>query len=127
MSEIIDEATGIYYSIVDTTNTEAVTFNEGIEVVSATLAADVEAMMATVAESQVAVTKKYYNLCPALIEELTAAIATVKAGYTVNTGIGNIAIDEKASTIYDIRGRKVERITASGIYVVDGKKVYVNK
>ena len=127
LNELIDEATGIYYSIVDTTNVGSVTFNDGVEVVSATLAADVEAMMAKVADSQEAVTNKYYNLCPALIEELTAAIATVKAGYTVNTGIGNIAIDEKASTIYDIRGRKVERITASGIYVVDGKKVYVNK
>ena len=109
----------------DTTNTSSITFKDGIEVVSETLAADVESMMSKVAQSQVVVDNKYYNLCPSLIDELTALIATVNAGYTVSTGIGGVLSDEIDAVIYDARGRKVKRITSAGIYIVNGKKMYV--
>ena len=127
LNALMDSATTVYNQIVDTANTASITFNEGIEVTSETLAADVESMMAKVAESDNAITKKYYNLCPALIEELTDAIAAVKAGYTVSTGIGNIIVDGKDAVIYDIRGRRVKSVTSSGVYVIDGKKTYINK
>ena len=28
-------------------------------------------------------------------------------------------------TIYDLQGRKIEKITSSGIYIIDGKQVFV--
>ena len=84
-------------------------------------------MMAVVAESDNAITKKYYNLCPALIEELTDAIAAVKAGYTLSTGIGGIDAEKEDSVIYDIRGRKVKSVTSSGIYFINGQKEYIRK
>ena len=92
---------------------------------SETLAADVEAMMAKVAQSQSVVDNKYYDKCPVLIDELTALIATVNAGYTVSTGIGGVLFDEADAVIYDARGRKVKNITSPGIYIVNGKKIYV--
>ena len=125
LKELIASATEVYNLIVDTTNTSSITFKEGIEVTSETLAADVESMMSKVAQSQVVVDNKYYNLCPSLIDELTALIATVNAGYTVSTGIGGILFDEVDAVIYDARGRKVKDITSPGIYIVNGKKVYV--
>ena len=124
---LISEATSIRDLIVDTANTAAITFKEGIEVISETLAADVETMMAMVAEAQVVVDNKYYDKCPALIDELTAIIATVNAGYTVSTGIGEVTFDDAAIVIYDARGRRVKKITSAGVYIVNGKKMYVNK
>ena len=117
----------MYNLIVDTTNVAEITFNEGIEVTSETLAADVEAMMAQVAQSQSVVDNKYYDKCPVLIDELTAIIATVNAGYTVATSINGVTFDEADAVIYDVRGRKVKRITSSGFYIVNGKKIYIEK
>ena len=125
LNQLIDEATSVYNLIVDTTNTAEITFNEGIEVTSETLAADVESMMAKVAQSQSVISKKYYEQCPALIDELTAIISKVKAGYTVSTGIGAVIYDEATAVIYDARGHKVKRITSPGIYIINGKKVYI--
>ena len=124
---LIAEATSIYDLIVDTTATEAITFNEGIEVVSATLAADVETMIAIASRAQVAVDNKNYEKCPAFIDELTAIIATVNAGYTVSTGISGVVVDESDAVIYDARGRRVKRITSAGVYIVNGKKMYIEK
>lgn len=124
---LISEATSIYDLIVDTTVTDKITFVENIEVISNTLAADVEAMMSLVSESNDAIGKKYYNFYPKLIESLTAAISTVRAGYSTGTGINGVYIDGKESRIYDINGRKVDEVTSSGLYIVDGKKVFINK
>ena len=82
-------------------------------------------MMAIVTESNNIIEKKYYECCPELIESLSAAIETVKAGYSVGTGINGILYDGKKSKIYDINGHKIEEITESGIYIIDGKKVFV--
>ena len=68
---------------------------------------------------------KHGHIGAVLIDELTALIATVNAGYTVSTGIGGILFDEVDAVIYDARGRKVKNITSPGIYIVNGKKVYV--
>ena len=45
------------------------------------------------------------------------------------TDITNINIDEesKESTIYDLTGRRLKNITTGGFYIVNGKKVYINK
>ena len=39
------------------------------------------------------------------------------------TGIGSIATDDAAHTIYDLNGRVVNAIITPGIYIVNGKKV----
>ena len=41
------------------------------------------------------------------------------------TSISNIAAENGASIIYDLTGRKVDTITTTGIYIVNGKKVLV--
>ena len=127
LNSLIDEAVSIYNLIVDTLNTEAISFKEGIEVTSETLATDVATMMSKVTQSESVISKKYYEQCPNLIDELTEVISVVKAGYTVLTGINGIVYDEKNYVIYDVRGRKVENITVSGTYIVNGKKMYIKK
>ena len=125
LRELIIEAVSIHDLIVDTLNTEITTFYDWVEVTSETLAADVDSMMTLVNNSQNVISEKYYEQCPALIDNLTAIIATVKAGYTIPTGINGVIFDDKNAVIYDSRGRRIDRITSSGIYIVDGKKVYV--
>ena len=125
LNSLIDEATSIYNLIVDTTNTDIIIFNEGIEVTSETLVADVENMMAKVAVSQNVISKKYYEQCPALIKELYYIIAKVKSGYTISTGINGVVCDHENTVVYDIRGRKIKNITSPGIYIINGKKVYI--
>ena len=41
------------------------------------------------------------------------------------TGVENVEIENEVKAIYDLTGRRVEAITASGIYIVNGKKVLV--
>ena len=41
------------------------------------------------------------------------------------TGVEKVEMRNEKSEIYDLTGRRVENITAPGIYVVNGKKVLV--
>ena len=41
------------------------------------------------------------------------------------TAIENVEVDNEVKTIYDLTGRRVEAITAPGIYIVNGRKVLV--
>ena len=41
------------------------------------------------------------------------------------TAIENVEVENEVKTIFDLTGRKVEAITAPGIYIVNGKKVLV--
>ena len=52
-------------------------------------------------------------------------IIDVKLVVTDETGIANVAQDGAVEGIYDIHGRKLEQITAPGLYIVNGKKVLV--
>ena len=122
LNEFISSAEEIYNMIVDTTETESIKFKDGVEVLSTTLAADVDSMMALVSESKDVIAKKYYECCPGLATSLSSAIATVKAGFTVGTGIGDIHTDIENIKIYDIRGRRIKQITESGVYIINGKK-----
>ncbi|MBR3907929.1 MAG: hypothetical protein IKJ61_07495 [Bacteroidaceae bacterium] len=45
--------------------------------------------------------------------------------FTGTTGIEKVEIRNEKSEIYDLTGRRVENITAPGIYIVGGKKVLV--
>ena len=55
-------------------------------------------------------------------ENFTSAFRIEEAG--TETAIKNIVI-EKENTIYDLSGRKIEKITKAGIYIVNGKKTIV--
>jgi hypothetical protein len=127
LQSLISEAASIHDLIVDTLNTDATTFYDWVEVTSETLIADVDSMMALVVLSQDAIANKQYEKYPALIDNLTSIIATVQAGYTIPTGIDGIIFDEEDAVIYDSRGRRVNKITSSGIYIIDGKKMYISK
>ena len=41
------------------------------------------------------------------------------------TAIENVEVENEVKAIYDLTGRRVEAITAPGIYIVNGKKVLV--
>ena len=43
----------------------------------------------------------------------------------VDTAIDNIAAEKANAGIYDMTGRKIEKIVAPGIYIIDGKKKFV--
>jgi hypothetical protein len=62
---------------------------------------------------------------------LPASVASGAASYSFRFGEGTTAIEEvktengEVKTVYDLTGRRVEAITAPGIYIVNGKKVLV--
>jgi hypothetical protein len=41
------------------------------------------------------------------------------------TGIDDVEVENEVKAIYDLTGRRIEAITAPGIYIVNGKKVLV--
>ena len=49
----------------------------------------------------------------------------VKFGQEDLAGIKDITLENSANVIYDITGRRIETITAAGIYIVNGKKALV--
>lgn len=60
----------------------------------------------------------------------TGVIQAKEVAYTANfeptTGIGKLKVENgKAKVIYDLTGRRVDAITAPGIYIVNGKKTLV--
>jgi hypothetical protein len=53
----------------------------------------------------------------------TSAVITVGDGAT---GIGEVKCEGgNAKTIYDLQGRKIERITSPGVYIINGKKRFI--
>ena len=53
--------------------------------------------------------------------------AEVRIAYTIvdPTGINNVTVNGKNEDIYTLDGRKVTNATKGGVYVINGKKVYV--
>ena len=49
----------------------------------------------------------------------------VKFGQEDLAGIEGITAENGADVIYDITGRRIETVTAAGIYIVNGKKTLV--
>ncbi len=61
---------------------------------------------------------------------LPASVASGAASYSFRFGEGttaieNVEVENEVKAIYDLTGRRVEVITAPGIYIVNGKKVLV--
>ena len=46
-------------------------------------------------------------------------------GNEITTDIENVERERGETTIYDLTGRKIEEISESGIYIINGKKVLV--
>ena len=42
------------------------------------------------------------------------------------TIVDNVEVELVESAVYDMTGRKIERIVASGMYIINGKKVLFN-
>ena len=64
-------------------------------------------------------------ILPKNVEE-TSVSKEITVGTT--TDIYNVGNEQPAAEgIYDILGRRISAITTSGIYIVNGKKVVVNK
>ena len=51
----------------------------------------------------------------------TVAVTVAK----VDTGIEDVVAEDAVEEIFDIFGRKLDAITAPGLYIVNGKKVLV--
>ena len=61
---------------------------------------------------------------------LPASVANGAASYSFRFGEGttaieNVEVENEVKAIYDLTGRRVEEITAPGIYIINGKKVLV--
>ena len=60
-------------------------------------------------------------------EFIDSSLWTIVRVTANNTGIEEVETgNAEERTIYDLTGRRIERITAPGIYIIDGKKVMVN-
>ena len=69
--------------------------------------------------------KLYCTIDIDMSEMLGQMINVVFGEQDAVTSISNIAAENGASIIYDLAGRKVDTITTTGIYIVNGKKVLV--
>ncbi len=94
---------------------------------------DVEAdywMGPTLGEVQVDLTGKMtdYKLYCNIDIDMTSTLGqviNVKFGNEGLAGIGDIAGEQGVKVIFDITGRRIDTVTAPGIYIVNGKKVLV--
>ena len=78
-----------------------------------------------------------YVMCNANKSYLEADNENQAASFGFFLGGGTTDIDEvsdgvkgengNVKTIYDLQGRKLVKVTSPGIYIVDGKKVYVTE
>lgn len=73
-----------------------------------------------------------FSICPGeevevevLMENPGVEISQIEFEFTLPTGIE--AEKEGATEIYDLSGRKVVEPVKGGIYIINGKKVVVNK
>ena len=57
--------------------------------------------------------------------EVPAEVKSLSFRFPGTTGIENVVVENGVNVIFDLTGRKVEAISAPGIYIVNGKKVLV--
>ena len=66
----------------------------------------------------------YYPYCDAPLNLAEKWELEKVGGEDVSTAISNVESNAEV-TIYDLTGRKIEKITSAGIYVINGNKVLV--
>ena len=69
--------------------------------------------------------KLYCTIDIDMSEMLGQIINVVFGDEKAVTSIENVTVENGKNVIYDITGRKVKEITNAGIYIVNGKKVFV--
>ncbi len=57
----------------------------------------------------------------------TNSVSNIELYYDESTGIDNIEKEDTENAIYDLTGRKIEKIIAPGIYIVNKKKVVIRE
>jgi hypothetical protein len=57
--------------------------------------------------------------------EQSREVELVTAVYTITTGITGITVDPSDDAVYDLQGRMVTGTLKSGVYIKNGKKVYI--
>ena len=56
----------------------------------------------------------------------TSSVSSISVVFDATVGIESIESDDNgAKEIYDLTGRKIEKITAPGVYIVNKKKIIV--
>ncbi len=131
LKAIIAEANDLLTEIVDTvnsTNGNTVLYSY-VEATDDNLPEYVNALIAETSAAETLFASNATVLFPEESEKLSAAIALVKASYSIPTSIGSITMDEikEGDKIYDINGRRVENVTPGNIYIINGKKAYIKK
>ena len=73
-------------------------------------------------------TTEFYNNAFKAYLEMPASQGTAAFygfDWAGTTGIEGVEVENEVKAIFDLTGRRVEAITAPGIYIVNGKKVLV--
>ena len=60
-----------------------------------------------------------------VVEDAPEAPASYGFSFPGTTAVEDVVVENEVKVIYDLTGRRVEAITAAGIYIVNGKKVLV--
>lgn len=67
------------------------------------------------------------NRCYLVVSSAAGArVLTINHGDDDSTGIENITLSEDEGVWYDLRGRRIEKPTKKGIYILNGEKVVVH-
>ena len=60
-----------------------------------------------------------------VVEDASEAPASYGFSFPGTTAVEDVVVENEVKVIYDLTGRRVEAITAAGIYIVNGKKTLV--
>ena len=125
----IAEAKALLYEVVDTTSSTAenIVLYSYVETKDSNLPEYVKQLAEETSAAATLFAGGTTVLFPEASEKLAAAIALVRASYSIPTSIGSITIDEIGANdeVYDTTGRRVKVVTPGCTYIINGKKVYV--
>ena len=60
-----------------------------------------------------------------VVDDLAGVVLKVTLSYSVPVGINGLGADLSKATIYDLNGRKLNKVQKGGVYIVNGKKVTI--
>ena len=58
-------------------------------------------------------------------DDLAGVVLKVTLSYSVPVGINGLGADLSKATIYDLNGRKLNKVQKGGVYIVNGKKITI--
>lgn len=128
LQSVISEAVNLIDKLVDVnlTTPDMLVYKSNILVTDANLDIFVRMLMDEIGKSQLAIDNNQSGMYKEKNELLTSLMQYIDNGYSYVTGIESISNEiESSNTIFDINGKRVTRMTESGIYIVNGKKRYI--